>query len=155
MRVKSLAVLAGLSVIAACGSPEPVVTDPYADLPEGTLLVRFEANPDIEPGQCNPKVHYALRTEEAFILFNANYEVVDQNLTGSGASLVNEAESGIAQTTIELSMFDAYPVPCSELEVRAQQFTCRTETDDSTNLCPSEQYEGTEIFAAFRERPDY
>ena len=145
----------GLTIaLAACGS-EPVVEDPYADLAENTLLVRFEANPDLEDGQCNPNVHYALRTTEEFILLNANYEVVDQNLTGSGISLSNADGSGVATVTAELSMFDAYPMACSELSVRTQDLKCRTETDDQTDICPSVVYEGTEMFASFRELPDY
>ena len=155
MRVQSIAALAGFGLLAACGSQEPVVTDPYADLADGTLLVRFEANPDIEEGQCNPNVHYALRTDEEYILFSANYEVGDQKLSGSGASLFNEDDGGIATTTMELSMFDAYPVPCSELQIRSQEFSCRTEQDEDTNVCPAQQYEGTEMFAAFREAPNY
>jgi hypothetical protein len=145
----------GLTIaLAACGS-EPVVEDPYADLAENTLLVRFEANPDLEDGQCNPNVHYALRTTEEFILLNANYEVVDQNLTGSGISLSNADGSGVATVRAELSMFDAYPMACSELSVRTQDLKCRTETDDQTDICPSVVYEGTEMFASFRELPDY
>ena len=144
--------LSGL--VAACSS-EPVVTDPYADLAEGTLLVRFEANPDVAEGECNPNVHYALRTAEEFILLNANYEVVDHNLTGSGTSLVNEEGSGVARTTIELSMFDTYPVPCSELSVKAQELTCRTEDNADSAPCPSPQFEGTDMFASFRELPTY
>ncbi len=156
MKVQSIALVAGFGLLTACGGGgEPEVTDPYADLPEGTLLVRFEANPEIEDGQCNPNVHYALRTDQEFILFNANYEIVDQSLTGSSASLVNEDASGVATTTIELNMFDPYPTPCSELEVRAQDLKCRTEFDDDTNLCPAQLFEGTEIFATFRELPTY
>jgi hypothetical protein len=145
----------GLSlVIAACGS-EPVAEDPYASLGEDSLLVRFEANTELPEGQCNPNVHYALRTSEEYILLNANFEVVDHNLTGSGASLVNQDDSGIAVTTIELNMFDPYPVPCSELQVKVQDLTCRTEDNADSTPCPNPMYEGTEMFASFRELPDY
>lgn len=151
---KTIAALGLTMSIAACGS-EPVAEDPYADLAESTLLVRFEANPDLEDGQCNPNVHYAMRTTEEFILLNANYEVVDQNLTGSGVSLSNAEGSGVATTTAELNMFDPYPMACSELSVRAQDLKCRTEADDQTDICPSVVYEGTEMFASFRGLPDY
>lgn len=145
----------GLSLaIAACGS-SPEVEDPYASLNDDSLLVRFEANSELPEGQCNPNVHYALRTSEEYILMNANFEVVDHNLTGSGASLVNQDDSGIAVTTIELNMFDAYPVPCSELEVKVQDLTCRTEDEVDSAPCPNPVFEGTEMFAAFRGLPDY
>ena len=145
----------GLSlIIAACGS-EPVTEDPYASLAEDSLLVRFEANAELPEGQCNPNVHYALRTSEEYILLNANFEVVDHNLTGSGASLVNQDDSGIAVTTIELNMFDPYPVPCSELQVKVQDLTCRTEENGDNTPCPNPVYEGTDMFASFRELPDY
>ena len=140
--------------IAACGS-EPTAEDPYADLAEATLLVRFEANPELEDDQCNPNVHYALRTTEEYVLLNANYEVVDQNLTGSGVSLSNTDGTGVATVTAELNMFDAYPSACSELTVRTQDLKCRTEADDQTDICPSVVYEGTDMFANFRELPDY
>ncbi len=154
MKRELLSVALATSLIAACGG-EPEVVDPYADLAEDTLLVRFEANPDIEEGQCNPNVHYALRTSEEFILINANYEVVDQSLTGSGASLINEDGSGIALTTIELNMFDPYPLPCSELTVRVSDLTCRTEDDPDSTPCPNPQFEGTDMFASFRGLPNY
>ena len=154
-RMKTQMSAIGLSLmLAACGSG-PEVEDPYAALGEDSLLVRFEANADLPEDQCNPNVHYALRTSEEYILLKANFEVVDHNLTGSGASLANEDASGIAVTTIELTMFDAYPVPCSELEVRVQDLTCRTEDDADSAPCPNPVYEGTELFAAFRGLPDY
>lgn len=141
-------------IVAACGG-EPGIEDPYADLAEGEMLVRFEANAEIPDGQCNPNVHYAMRTTEEFILLNANYEVVDQSLTGSGASLVNEGGSGVARTTIELNMFDPYPVACSELNLRVQELTCRTEDDSDRAPCPSPKFEGTEMFGSFQGLPNY
>ncbi|MEL7108705.1 MAG: hypothetical protein AAGL99_05510 [Pseudomonadota bacterium] len=151
---KTLAACGLIIAVTAC-SAEPTVEDPYADLADATLLVRFEANPDLETGQCNPNVHYALRTTEEFILLNANYEVVDQNLTGSGVSLSNADGNGVATASAELNMFEAYPMACSELSVRAQDLKCRTEADDQTDICPSVVYEGTEMFASFRGLPDY
>ncbi|MEL7055975.1 MAG: hypothetical protein AAGL97_15990 [Pseudomonadota bacterium] len=141
-------------IVAACGG-EPGIEDPYADLAEGEMLVRFEANAEIPDGQCNPNVHYAMRTTEEFILLNANYEVVDQSLTGSGASLFNEGGSGVARTTIELNMFDPYPVACSELNLRVQELTCRTEDDSDRAPCPSPKFEGTEMFGSFQGLPNY
>ncbi len=146
--------VAAIAVLTACGS-ESVNEDPYADLAEGEILVRFEANAELPEGQCNPNVHYAMRTTEEYILLNANYEVVDQNLTGSGASLINEDGSGIARTTIELNMFDPYPAACSELRVRAQELTCRTDDDSDSAPCPSPKFEGTEIFGSFEGLPNY
>jgi|GEM_PF-3501045 len=148
--VAALALAMGL--ISACGGTE--VIDPYADLGEDTLLVRFEANPEIEDGQCNPNVHYALRTGEEYILLNANF-VVGDNITGSGLSLANVEESGVARTTSELNMFDAYEQPCAELEVQVQDLTCRTENESDGAPCPSPQYEGTEMFGNFRGLPTY
>lgn len=153
MKTRSVAIALSLA-LAACGS-EPTVDDPYADLAENTLLVRFEANAELPDGQCNPNVHYALRTTEEYILLNANYEVVDQSLTGSGASLHNADDNGVAVVTIELNMFDPYLMPCSELEVRVQQLSCRTEDESDGAPCPNPQYEGTEMFANFRGLPDY
>lgn len=145
----------GLTIaIVACGS-EPVVEDPYADLAEATLQVRFETNTDLAEDQCNPIVHYALRTTEDYILLNANFEVVDHNLTGTGASLSNRDGTGIATVDADLSMFDVYPVACSELSVRTQDLKCRTEADSDTDICPSVMFEGTDIFASFRGLPDY
>ena len=154
MKTQSAILAISIGLVSAC-SGEPAVTDPYADLAEDTLLVRFEANPNIEDGTCNPNVHYALRTSEEFILINANYEVVDQSLTGTGASLINEESSGIARTTIELNMFDPYPLPCDQLQVRVQDLSCRTEHADDSTPCPSPQFEGTDMFASFRGLPDY
>ena len=45
-RVHSGLAISAILALAACGG-EPVAVDPYADLAEGTLLVRFEANPDL------------------------------------------------------------------------------------------------------------
>lgn len=154
MKRELLSIAMATGLIAACGG-EPEVADPYAELGEDTLWVRFEANPNLEPGQCNPNIQYALRTDEEFILINANYEVVDQSITGTGASLNNEDGSGIALTTSELNMFDPYPLPCSELTVRVMDLTCRTETDVDSTPCPNPQFEGTEMFASFRGLPDY
>lgn len=141
-------------MIAACGS-EPEIVDPYADLAEDEMLVRFEANAELPEGQCNPNVHYAMRTSEEYILLNANYEIVDQSLTGSGASLVNEDDSGVARTTIELNMFDPYPVACSDLRVRVQELTCRTDDDSDRAPCPTPKFEGTDMFGSFEGLPNY
>lgn len=141
-------------VIAACGGTTNVV-DPYADLAEDELLVRFEPNAEIPEGQCNPNVHFAIRTSEEYILLNANFEVVDQSLSGSGASLANEDGSGVAHTTIALNMFDSYPAACSDLQLRVQELTCRTEDDADSDPCPTPKFEGTEMFASFRGLPDY
>lgn len=154
MKYSNLALACAASVVAACRG-EPVVTDPYADLGADSLMVRFEANPDIEDGQCNPNVHYALRTEEDYVRLNANYEVVDHNLTGAGGSLFNENASGIARTTIELNVFDPYPVPCSELHVRVQQLSCATDREPDSVPCPTPKFEGTDMFASFRGLPAY
>ena len=56
-----------LLALAACGAETEAPVDPYADLAEDSILVRFEANPEIEDGQCNPNVHYAMRTTEETI----------------------------------------------------------------------------------------
>ena len=149
-----LAVAGAASLLAGC-SGEQAEIDPYAGLAEGTLLVRFEANPTVPEGQCNPNVHYALRTNEEYVRLNANFEVVDQNLTGAGGSLVNEDESGIARATMELNMFDPYPLACSELQVRVQQLSCATDSEPESVPCPTPQFEGTEMFASFRGLPDY
>lgn len=149
-----LAVAGAAGLLAAC-SGDPAQTDPYAELAEDTLLVRFEANLAVPEGQCNPNVHYALRTEEEYVRLNANFEVVDQNLTGAGGSLVNEDESGIARTTMELNVFDPYPLPCSELHVRVQGLSCTTDSDPDSVPCPTPQFEGTDMFASFRGLPDY
>lgn len=142
------------ALLAACGGGEPEVVDPYADLADDTLLVRFEANPEVEDGQCNPKVHYALRTSEAYIFANANYQVGD-NLSGSGINLANPEDSGVARTDAELNMFEAYDQPCSELHVKVSDLSCRTEAEADASPCPSPQFEGTEMFASFRGLPDY
>ncbi|MEM6557162.1 MAG: hypothetical protein AAF642_14885 [Pseudomonadota bacterium] len=153
--MKSRITAFGLTLmLAGCGT-ETEIVDPYADLAQDEMLVRFEANAEIPEGQCNPNVHYAMRTTEEFILLNANYEVVDQNLTGSGTSLVNEEDSGVARRTIELNMFDPYPVACSDLQIRVQEFTCRTEDDADSAPCPSPKFEGTEMFGSFEGLPNY
>lgn len=138
----------------ACGG-EPDVTDPYADLAEGELLVRFEANAETADGECNPNVHYALRTTEAYILLNASYEIVDQDLTGSGVSLVNEDDSGVARTTMELNMFGPYSAACADLSLRVQALTCRISDGDDAQPCPTPKFVGTDMFASFRGLPDY
>jgi hypothetical protein len=135
-------------ILGACGS-EPSVSDPYADLAEGSLLVRFEDNPDVPDGQCNPNVHYALRTTEAVHLINANFEVVDQNLNGSGFGIMDQDGSGVASNTVEFNMFDPYPVACADLNIRTQDLTCRLESEEDSQPCPNPVFEGTEMFASF------
>lgn len=143
-----------LSFVGACGGDQ-ATDDPYAGLAEDSLLVRFEANPDLEAGQCNPNVHYAMRTNGQTILINANYEVVDQNLTGSGLAIFDDEETGVARNTGEFNMFDPYPVACSDLSVRVQDLTCRAEDRDDGEPCPNPVYEGTEMFANFSGLPTY
>ncbi|MCR9270511.1 MAG: hypothetical protein NXH72_11025 [Hyphomonadaceae bacterium] len=149
-----LTLVALSAALAACGGADTPV-DPYADLAEETLLVRFEANPEVAEGQCNPKVHYALRTTEETILLNVNYEVVDQNLNGSGLAIFDEDQSGVARNTADFTMFDPYDMACSELNIRVSDLTCRTEDEDNAAPCPSPQFEGTEMFASFRGLPNY
>ncbi|MEL6723994.1 MAG: hypothetical protein AAFP81_15145 [Pseudomonadota bacterium] len=144
-----------LLALAACGAETDAPVDPYADLPEDSILVRFEANPEIEDGQCNPNVHYAMRTTEETILLNVNFEVVDQGITGSGLAIFDEEKTGVARNTGELNMFDPYPMPCSDLSIRVSDLTCRLEDQDSGELCPNPVYEGTEMFASFRGLPTY
>ncbi|MEM9055317.1 MAG: hypothetical protein AAGB16_08320 [Pseudomonadota bacterium] len=153
MKTQWVMIAATLGLASACGGT-PEVTDPYAALTEGTMLVRFEVNPDIEEGLCNPKVHYAMRTSEEVIFANTNY-VVGDNLIGSGINLLNEDESGIAKSTADLSMFDPMPQPCSELELKAQELTCRTADETDASPCPSPKFEGTGMFASFTGLPDY
>ena len=154
MRTQIIASGFAAAFVAACGGGEPEVVDPYADLAEDTLLVRFEANPEVEDGQCNPNVHYAMRTGEDYIFANVNF-VVGDNLTGSGINLANLEESGVARTDAELNMFEAYDQACSELHVKVTDLTCRTEAESDGSPCPSPQYEGTEMFASFRGLPSY
>lgn len=154
MRLSVLLTMLALGGVSACGS-DPVATDPYADLADGTLLVRFEANPDIAEGQCNPNVHYAMRSTESTHLINANFEVVDQNLNGSGFAIFDETGSGVVSNTVEFNMFDPYPAPCAELQIRVQEITCRLESQTDSQPCPNPVFEGTEMFASFRGLPDY
>lgn len=135
-------------ILGACGS-EPSVTDPYADLAEGSLLVRFDANPDVPEGECNPNVHYAMRTTEAAHLINANFEVVNQSLSGSGFGITDPDGTGVARNTVEFNMFDPYPVACADLNIRTQDLTCRLESEDYSQPCPNPVFEGTEMFASF------
>lgn len=88
MKQNLVYLIAGVA-LAACGGA-PVAEDPYADLPEDSLLVRFEANPEIAEDQCNPNVHYAMRTTEEAILLNVNFEVNRQDITGSGLAIFDE-----------------------------------------------------------------
>ncbi|GAB5455820.1 MAG: hypothetical protein Hens2KO_20490 [Henriciella sp.] len=153
--MKTRAIMIGLSLaVAACGGA-PEAADPYADLAENSLLVRFEANPDIAEGMCNPNVHYAMRTTEESVLLNVNFEVVDQSLSGSGLAIFDADQSGIAKNTGELNMFDPYPLACSELTVRVSDLTCRLEDQDDGEPCPNPVFEGTEMFAGFRGLPNY
>lgn len=145
------AIIAATLGLCARGNEAAETDDPYADITEGALLVRFEANPDIPAEQCDPNPHCAMRTQEGAILVNANYEVVDQSLNGAGFGIIDREKVGVATATSEFNMFDAYPVPCSELDVRVQELTCRTEDDDETNVCPTLKFEGTEIFGNFRD----
>jgi hypothetical protein len=153
MKTKMASTALAVSLLAACGG-EPDIVDPYADLAEDTLLVRFEANPNVEDGQCNPNVHYALRTSEAYIFTNVNYAVGD-NIAGSGINLANLEDSGVARTNAELNMFEAYDRPCTELQVKVTSLTCRTEAETDGSPCPSPRFEGTEMFASFQGLPDY
>lgn len=129
--------------------------EPAGDQSSTSLVVSFKANPDVEDGQCNPIVHYALRTEEEVILLNANYEVVGQNLSGSGLALFKQDDPDIARNSGELNMFDPYPLPCSELQVRVSDMSCRLEDDNDSAPCPDPVFEGTEMFGSFRGLPTY
>lgn len=143
----------GLAIIlGACGSG-PEIADPYVNLAEETLLVRFEVDENIPEGQCNPNVHYAMRTNEAAHLINANFEVVDQNITGSEFRITDDNGSGVARNTVEFDMFDPYPVPCAELQVRLQDLTCSLESEPNSQPCPNPVFEGTEMFASFSGPP--
>jgi len=143
----------GLAV-AACGNTTETA-DPYADLAEDSLLVRFEANPEIAEGMCNPIVHYALRTTEESIRLNVNYEIVDQSLSGSGFAIFNSEQTGVATGSNELNIFDPYPLPCSELSIRVSDLTCIYDDQDDGEICPNPVYEGTDMFASFRELTIY
>ncbi len=153
MKAQCTASLLALGLVSACGG-EPAVTDPYADLAEGTMLVRFDVNPDIADGQCNPKVHYAVRTDEEVIFANANY-VVGDTLIGSGINLLNEDQSGIAKSTADLSMFDPVAQPCSDLEIKVQELTCRTADESESSPCPTPEFVDTDMFASFTGLPTY
>lgn len=169
-----LTVCAGAVLVTACATnsvgldpsetpadpvPEPAQTvveaeeieDPSSD----SLVVSFEANSDLEDGQCNPKVHYALRTDEEVILLNANFEVVGHNLSGSGLALFKQEDSEFARNSGELNMFDSYPLACSELQVRVMDLSCRLEDENDSKPCPDPVYEGTEMFGSFRGLPNY
>lgn len=146
---RTLGIVAGAIALSACG--EPAAVDPYATLAEDSLLVRFEANPEIAEGECNPNIHYAMRSAdgEAYLL-NANYEIVDESITGAGLAIFDDDETGIARNTIELSTFDPFPKPCAELHVKVQDLRCRLESVEDLSPCPNPVYEGTEMFASFR-----
>ena len=152
MRNRFLFGVIATSLITACAeTAEPV--DPYAGLAENSLLVRFEANPDVADGECNPNIHYALRTSEEVYLLNVNFEV-GGDLTGAGLAIFDADKTGVARNTGEFNMFQAYPTPCSELQVRMQDLTCRLETEIDAQPCPNPVFEGTEMFASFRGLPD-
>lgn len=125
------------------------------ELPEDTLLVLFEPNSELAVDQCNPKIHFALRTAEDVILINANFEVVDQSITGSGLALFDQDGSGIAKNSTDLNLFDPYPIACEKLEIRVQDLSCRLEDEQDSAPCPNPTFEGTEMFASFRGLPDY
>ena len=153
MKQNLVYLIAGVA-LAACGGA-PVAEDPYADLPEDSLLVRFEANPDIAEDQCNPNVHYAMRTTEEAILLNVNFEVNRQDITGSGLAIFDEEKTGVARNTGEFNMFDAYPTPCSEVSVRVSDISCRTEDERDAETCPNPIFEGTDMFASFEGLQTY
>lgn len=151
MKAQSAVMAMALGLTAACGAPEAV--DPYADLGEDSILVRFEANAELDADQCNPNVHYALRTTEDYVFVNVNYAVGD-NITGSGINLANLDDTGVATTDAELNMFDTYDMPCSELHVKVTALSCRLENETDGAPCPSPQFEGADMFASFRGLPD-
>ena len=130
-------------------------TEADGALPENTLRVRFEPNSELAVDQCNPKIHFALRTAEDVILINANFEVVDQSITGSGLALFDQDGSGIANNSTDLNLFDPYPVACEKLQIRVQDLSCRLEDEQDSAPCPNPTFEGTEMFASFRGLPDY
>lgn len=146
--------IAASVVLAACGGA-PEVVDPYADLAEDSILVKFETNPDLTEGECNPNVLYAMRTEEEAILLNVNFEVNRADITGSGLAIFDREQTGVATNTGELNMFDPYPMPCSDLTLRVMDLTCRTEDESDAQACPNPVYEGTDMFASFEGLPTY
>jgi len=154
MMKTQLSLIALSLAVTACGSTTEAA-DPYADLAEDSLLVRFEANPEIEEGMCNPNVHYALRTTDESIRLNVNYEIVDQSLSGSGFAIFNADGTGVATGSSELNIFDPYPLPCSELSIRVSDLVCIYGDQDDGETCPNPVYEGTEMFASFRELTIY
>ena len=145
--------VAGLLLSGCGGAPE--AADPYADLAEDSLLVRFDANPDIAADACNPNIRYAMRTTQESVLLSVNFEVVDQSISGSGLAIFDADQTGVATNTGELNMFDPYPLPCSELTVRVMEITCRKDDEDPGDPCPNPVFEGTEMFASFRGLPNY
>ncbi len=137
--------------LAACGGAEiaePV--DPYADLGD-QLLVRFEANPEIEAGQCNPKVHYALKSDMEALRLNVNLVINDSDLLGSGFSLIPRDVPGVITADETLSLFDPVAQACSDITVTVQELTCREGESEETSACPPFKFEGTDMFAAFTE----
>lgn len=153
MKTRIMMVGLGLAVAACGGAPE--AADPYADLAENSLLVRFEANPDIAEDACNPDIHYAMRTTQESVLLNVNFEIVDQSISGSGLAIIDADQTGVATNTGELNMFDPYPMACSELTVRVTEITCRKDDNDPGQPCPNPVFEGTDMFASFRGLPNY
>ena len=153
MKTQIMMIGLGLAVAACGGAPE--AADPYADLAENSLLVRFEANPDIAEDACNPNIHYAMRTTQESVLLNVNFEIVDQSISGSGLAIFDADQTGVASNTGELNMFDPYPMACSELTVRVQEITCRSDDNDPSEPCPNPVFEGTEMFGGFRGLPNY
>ena len=153
MKQQLVVLIAGIALTACGGAPE--ADDPYADLAEDSVLVRFEANPDVAEGECNPKVHYAMRTTEETILLNVNFEVNRTDITGSGLAIFDADKTGVANNTGEFTMFDAYPTPCAEVSVRMQDLSCRTEDNSNAKPCPNPVYEGTDMFASFEGLPTF
>ncbi|MEM8616974.1 MAG: hypothetical protein AAGF20_08575 [Pseudomonadota bacterium] len=145
--------LAASLVVAGCsgGGSEVGAVDPYPSLGSDTLLVRFEANPDIAAGACNPKVLYAMRSSEEAVRINATYVVNKADLIGTGFSIRPSDTPGILSATEDLSMFDPLEGACSDIALELQEITCAIDISDDAAPCPRLQFEGTEIFASFRE----
>lgn len=150
MRCWSVLLASGALGLTACDGQAPEPESAFTDLGE-ELLIRFEDNPDAEPGVCQPIVSFAKRSEDAFFPININFRMGAGSMSGAGFSLRSEGEPGVLTGLIVLNEAGQVQQPCGKFEVFLHELTCKDPDTFEVRDCPTLRVEGEERFASFSE----
>ena len=116
------------------------------------------ANPEVSDEVCRPRVSYAYRSEAPSLRVSVTYLLNNESYASSNFAMTDESEAqdlNVLTDDRHLTVFEPYPMPCSELSVAVQSFACRTGGPNGEDFpCPARAFVGTEMFASFIERAD-